>query len=207
MRAVLPSWIVQSLLGITVALALSAGFGLTVAGETQINAPTPPAAVSGDRCSPGFTGSPETGCIDVNECAVGNGGCSRFARCQNLPGSRTCGSCPDGYAGDGYLGCFDVNDCPSGDCSSKIPVVPENDQPPVVTSTGDVTVAATSEAGADATFKATARDKVDGTIQAFCTPRAGSTFKVGKTTVTCWAYNTRGEIGRTTLIVTVTPAQ
>jgi hypothetical protein len=100
-----------------------------------------------------------------------------------------------------------VNDCPAGDCSSKIPAVPENDEPPVVTSTGDVTVAASAEGAATAIFKATAKDKVDGTIQAFCSPRSGSTFKVGKTTVTCWAYNTRGEIGRTTLTVTVTPAQ
>jgi hypothetical protein len=175
MRPALPSWIAQSLVGIATALALSAGLGLTAAGQTAPQAP------------------PQAG--------------SRFARCQNVPGGRTCGSCPDGYAGDGYLGCFDVNDCPAGDCSSKIPAVPPNDKPPVVTSSGDVTVAATSEAGAQATFKATAKDTVDGTIQAFCTPRTGSTFKVGKTTVTCWAYNTRGEIGRTTLTVTVTPAQ
>jgi EGF domain/HYR domain len=205
MGRVSPSWIVQSSIGIALALALNAAVGLTVPVSGQAGqAAAPAAAVSGDACAPGFSGSPETGCLDVNECATDNGGCSRFARCNNTPGSRTCGSCPDGYAGDGYLGCFDVNECPAGDCSSKIPVVPENDKPPVVTTTGDVTAAATSDGGASVTFKATAKDSVDGTLQAYCTPRSGSTFKVGKSTVTCWSYNTRGEIGRATLTVTVT---
>jgi hypothetical protein len=30
-------------------------------------------------------------------------------------------------------------------------------------------------------------------------------FKIGKTTVTCWAFNKRGKIGRSILSVTVTP--
>ena len=37
-------------------------------------------------------------CVDINECAVNNGGCSLAPRveCVNTPGSRTCGPCPAG---------------------------------------------------------------------------------------------------------------
>ncbi len=76
--------------------------------------------------------------------------------------------------------------------------------PPAVTTSGDVTVAATSSAGAPATFTVSAKDGVDGTRPVNCTPASGSVFKVGKTTVTCWAFNKRGKIGRSTLTVTVT---
>lgn len=204
MGRLIPKWIVQAAAGLGFALALNAAMGMTAPAAEQAQQTTPPAAVNGDACAPGFSGSPETGCTDVNECAVNNGGCSRFSRCTNAPGGRTCGGCPDGYAGDGYIGCFDVNDCPGGDCSSKFPAVPENDAPPVVTTSGDVTIAATSEEGAAASFTATVKDLVDRNPKAFCTPRSGSTFKVGTTTVTCWASNSRGQIGRATLKVTVT---
>ena len=66
-----------------------------------------------------------------------------------------------------------------------------------------MTVAATSAKGAAATFTATAKDNVDGTRPVSCTPASGSMFRVGKTTVTCWAFNKRGKIGRATLAVTV----
>ena len=39
-------------------------------------------------------------CVDIDECAVNNGGCSTDADCHNIPGSFTC-ACVDGYAGDG----------------------------------------------------------------------------------------------------------
>ena len=37
-------------------------------------------------------------CVDINECAINNGGCSLAPRveCVNTPGSRTCGPCPAG---------------------------------------------------------------------------------------------------------------
>ena len=117
--------------------------------------------------------------------------------------SRTCGDCPKDFAGNGYVGCFDVNECPNGDCSDRIPTDAETAAPPVVTTSGDVTVAAVSEAGAPATFTVTAKDAKDGVRPGYCLPRSGSTFAIGKTVVSCWATNSRGKIGRSTLTVTV----
>ena len=197
-----PRWLVQSAIG--VALVLSLNFVTRGAAATaEVQAP-PPAAKAGG-CEPGYSGSPETGCVDVNECAVSNGGCHRLAACENTPGSRTCGGCPKDYAGDGYVGCFDVNECASPDCSDRLPAGADDPTPPVVTTSGDVTVAATSSGGAAATFTATAKDAIDGSRPVNCSPASGSTFKAGKTTVTCWAFNKRGKIGRSTLTVTVTP--
>jgi len=38
---------------------------------------------------------------DVDECAVNNGGCSQFAKCENLPDNFMC-TCIDGYSGNGF---------------------------------------------------------------------------------------------------------
>ena len=46
---------------------------------------------------------------DINECLVGNGGCSANAACTNTPGSRTC-ACNTGFSGDGVT-CTDINEC------------------------------------------------------------------------------------------------
>uniref|UniRef100_A0A670IMJ0 Stabilin 1 n=1 Tax=Podarcis muralis TaxID=64176 RepID=A0A670IMJ0_PODMU len=52
-------------------------------------------------CAAGFKG---VSCdIEIDPCAVGNGGCSPHASCTKVgPGQRTC-SCKEGYAGDGTL--------------------------------------------------------------------------------------------------------
>lgn len=223
-------WLVQFAVTIAVAAGLSATFsdrnpsaqqpaasaagspcavnnGGCAAGVTCQEGPTPGAWRCGDACPPGFGGSPQTGCVDVNECAVGNGGCHVLAKCRNTPGSRTCSACPSNHDGNGYVGCFDVNDCPKGDCSGKLPKDAETAAPPVVSTSGDVTIAANSSAGATATFSASATDTVDGARRAACVPASGTSFPIGKTTVTCWATNTRGKIGRATLTVTVTAAQ
>jgi hypothetical protein len=197
---ILSRWPVQSLAGIALVLAVSMGFSsLQSAGQ----APAPQATAGTDSCQEGFYGTPATGCTDVNECASGNGGCHKLASCKNTPGSRTCGDCPKDFAGSGYVGCFDVNECPNGDCSDRIPTDVETAAPPVVTTSGDVTVAAVSEAGAPATFTVTAKDAKDGVRPGYCLPRSGSTFAIGKTVVSCWATNSRGKIGRATLSVTV----
>jgi HYR domain-containing protein len=205
-RLPLPRWIVQAAAGIalvcglTLALGAAASPGAFSGPQVQATGVSP-----NGGCEPGFSGSPETKCEDVNECAIGNGGCSRLSGCENTPGSRTCGGCPKDYRGDGYVGCFDVNDCANPDCSDRLPSGADVAQPPpAVTTSGDVTVAATSAKGAAATFTATAKDTVDGSRSVNCMPVSGSVFKVGKTTVTCWAFNKRGRIGRSTLTVTVT---
>jgi len=38
--------------------------------------------------------------VDIDECAVNNGGCSPIATCINTPGSFAC-TCLPGYTGDG----------------------------------------------------------------------------------------------------------
>jgi hypothetical protein len=193
---------VQSVVGVALVMSLNLVIGRAAATD-EVGPPQAAATKSG-ACEPGYSGSPEAGCVDVNECAVSNGGCHRLTACDNTPGSRTCGRCPKDYAGDGYVGCFDVNECASPDCSDRLPPGAADPTPPVVTTSGDVTVAASSSGGAAATFTATAKDSVDGSRPVSCTPASGSTFKAGKTTVTCWAFNKRGKIGRTTLNVTVT---
>ena len=197
-----PRWALQSFAGIGLAVLLNLAIGATAPAAEQAPAKgiSPTDATT---CAPGFTGSPEKGCVDVNECAVRNGGCHKFADCDNTPGSRTCSACPEKFQGDGYVGCFDANECPNGDCRSRLPLGFETALPPVITTSGDVTVTATSDAGAVATFTATAKEKTDGDRPVNCMPAAGSTFPVGKTTVSCWAVSSLGKIKSTTLAVTV----
>jgi hypothetical protein len=195
----IPRWILQAVAGVALVASLNLAITATAASFSQ--SPTGVSPAGG--CEPGFSGSPETGCTDVNECAVSNGGCHRLSSCQNTPGSRTCGGCPKDYAGNGYIGCFDVNECAQPDCTDRLPAGADDAAPPTVTTSGDVTVAATSSSGAAATFTASAKDSVDGTRPVNCTPASGSIFKTGKTTVSCWAFNKRGKIGRSSLVVTV----
>jgi hypothetical protein len=205
-----PRWIVQATAGVALVVGLNFVLNSTPSSAVELSTPVAqagqgPAAdsVKDGACAPGFSGSPETGCVDVNECTVGNGGCHRLTGCQNTPGSRTCGGCPKDYVGNGYVGCFDVNECANPDCSDRLPAGHDDPSAPAVTTSGDVSVAATSPNGAPATFTATAKDAVDGSRPVNCTPASGSVFKVGTTTVTCWAFNKRGTIGRSTLKVTV----
>jgi hypothetical protein len=74
---------------------------------------------------------------------------------------------------------------------------------PVVTVPDDVTVAATSPAGAAHSFTATASDNVDGALAATCTPASGSTFPFGDTEVTCSATDAAGNTGSASFVVTV----
>jgi hypothetical protein len=198
-------WPAQSALGVLFVLLLSLGFSAWDGAAVESFAPqaAAPSGTAADSCPEGFYGSPATGCTDVNECSSANGGCHKLAACMNTKGSRECGTCPKDFQGDGYVGCFDVNECPNGDCTDRIPTDAATAVPPVVTTPGDVTVAAVSETGAPATFAVTAKDARDGVRGAYCLPRSGSTFPIGKTVVSCWASNTRGKLGRATFTVTV----
>jgi hypothetical protein len=75
--------------------------------------------------------------------------------------------------------------------------------PPVVTVPGNVTLQATTPAGATHSFSASAIDTVDGQVTAVCTPASGSRFALGATTVTCSASDAAGNRGSAAFVVTV----
>ncbi|MGH9308145.1 MAG: calcium-binding EGF-like domain-containing protein [Vicinamibacterales bacterium] len=202
-RFAFPQWTLQSAFGVALVVVLSMGFSTLDSNAQQAPAQAAAASAAAGACQEGFYGSPEKGCTDVNECASANGGCHKLASCKNTPGSRVCGACPPDFQGTGYVGCFDVNECPNGDCSDRIPTDAETAAAPAVTTSGDVNVNAVAETGAPATFTVSAKDPKDGVRPAYCLPRSGSTFPIGKTTVSCWASNSRGKLGRATLTVTV----
>ena len=66
-------------------------------------------------------------------------------------------------------------------------VIVDNAIPPQLTLPADITVDATSDAGAVVTYDATATDDVDGAVTATCSPASGETFAIGTTTVDCAA--------------------
>jgi hypothetical protein len=55
-------------------------------------------------------------------------------------------------------------------------------------------------------FKVTARDAVDGSVPVVCTPRAGSSFKIGRTKVTCSASDSSANTASARFTITVTRA-
>jgi N-acetylneuraminic acid mutarotase len=75
--------------------------------------------------------------------------------------------------------------------------------PPVVTTSGNVTVEATSPEGAAAAFTATAVDAGGGPATVTCSPESGSVFPIGTTTVTCSSTGQYGNTGSAELAVTV----
>ncbi|MFO0747346.1 MAG: hypothetical protein U1F43_17015 [Myxococcota bacterium] len=72
-------------------------------------------------CPAGTSGDAVNGCVDIDECLVGNGGCDLLTTCTNTPGSRLCGDCPAGYTGNGVDGCADIDDCAhdNGGCDPR----------------------------------------------------------------------------------------
>ena len=70
-------------------------------------------------CEAGFE-KRGSACVDIDECAVNNGGCDKLATCTNTPGSFVCGACPAGYTGTGASDCKDIDECASnhGGCDS-----------------------------------------------------------------------------------------
>ena len=85
----------------------------TVNGTTTCSA-----GACGVACASGYQQS-GSACVDVNECATNNGGCSANATCANTAGSRTC-TCRAGFTGDGVT-CADVNECATnnGGCAAN----------------------------------------------------------------------------------------
>ena len=75
--------------------------------------------------------------------------------------------------------------------------------PPALTLPANMTVEATSAAGAVVTFSATATDVVDGSVPVLCTPPSGSTFALGATTVNCSATDAHSNTSSGSFTVTV----
>ena len=77
--------------------------------------------------------------------------------------------------------------------------------PPVVTVPADITAAATSLAGADVDYVASATDNSGVEPTLVCVPASGASFPVGTTTVTCTATDAAGNLGQGSFDVTVIP--
>ena len=200
----IPRWVAQSAIGVGLVLSLTAVFAARRLTE-QACAGGRHGAAQMAVCPAGYSGSAETG-------VRGRGrvrGVQRrlphvLTACENTAGSRTCGGCTENSPARN-IGCFDAKRVPpTADCSSRLTLGFEDAMPPVITTSGDVTVAASSAKGAVAKFTATAKDKIDGERPVACTPASGSTFPVGKTTVSCWSSNSLGKLKTSSLTVTVT---
>lgn len=79
----------------------------------------------------------------------------------------------------------------------------DDQTPPVITVPGDMTVEATSSAGATVTFDVNATDDIDGNLDATCTPSSGSTFFLGSTLVNCTATDSSNNTGFNLFTITV----
>ena len=115
------------------------------------------------------------------------------------------------------------NDICNAETETSCDEPPQDTTSPVLTVPADITVQATSAAGAVVTFEVTAQDNVDGTatleedgttvtqdnvggdIRISCDKPSGSTFPVGDTTVNCTATDAAGNEASKSFKVTVTP--
>ncbi|MEV1067061.1 HYR domain-containing protein [Streptomyces sp. NPDC050263] len=92
----------------------------------------------------------------------------------------------------------------AGNTGRDTAVVTVVDTTAPVVGVDDRTAEATGPDGAVITYPATATDIVDGVVPVVCKPPSGSTFPLGKTTVTCTATDRAGNTGRDTAEFTVT---
>lgn len=77
--------------------------------------------------------------------------------------------------------------------------------PPRLSGASSRTVrAASGAARTRVRYQVTARDAVDGRVGATCTPKSGSSFRIGRTVVTCVASDSSGNVARAKFTVTVT---
>jgi uncharacterized membrane protein len=75
--------------------------------------------------------------------------------------------------------------------------------PPVLTLPQNITIDATSPAGAAVTFAAYANDTVSGIVAVACLPASGATFPIGTTTVNCSAQDGSGNTATGAFTITV----
>jgi len=74
---------------------------------------------------------------------------------------------------------------------------------PRITDPGRIVAEATGQAGAVVIYAASALDAHDGVVPAVCVPASGSTFTLGRTTVTCTATDASGNVATDDFPVTV----
>ena len=99
----IPGWMVQSVLGVGMVVALNLLVNVSAPLAQQGAAPT---------CAAGLEPDGSGGCKDVDECAFENGGCEESIKCVNTKGGWTCGeNCPPGFTGTPEAGCVDINEC------------------------------------------------------------------------------------------------
>jgi hypothetical protein len=93
----------------------------------------------------------------------------------------------------------DTDGCPD--------VVPIKDTiPPVIVVPNNMAIQATSNNPSPVTFSVSATDDKDGSVTPICSPKSGSNFAVGTTTVSCTATDIAGNVGKASFTVTVTEA-
>ena len=76
--------------------------------------------------------------------------------------------------------------------SGSFDVTVQDTTAPTLTLPGDITVFATSAAGASVPYLASATDLVDGALPISCSPASGTTFPAGTSTVACSAMDAHG---------------
>jgi hypothetical protein len=84
------------------------------------------------------------------------------------------------------------------------PEPPADTEAPAITVPETITVPATSPAGAQVAYSAKAEDTVDKSPSLTCEPPSGSTFPVGRTTVTCTSKDAAGNTATASFDVVVT---
>ena len=86
-----------------------------------------------------------------------------------------------------------ASDKSNNTATSTFVVTVRDQTPPNIDLPGDpLVIQATSASGATANFNTSANDAVDGAVAVSCTPRPGTTFALGSTTVTCRASDSSG---------------
>ena len=76
--------------------------------------------------------------------------------------------------------------------------------PPVVVVPNNMAIQATSNNPSPVTFSVSATDETDGPITPTCSPKSGTSFAIGKTTVTCTATDKAGNTATKSFTITVT---
>ena len=92
----------------------------------------------------------------------------------------------------------DTDGCPD--------VVPIKDTiPPVIVVPNNMAIQATSNNPSPVAFSVSATDDKDGSVIPICSPKSGSNFAVGTTTVSCTVTDIAGNVGKASFTVTVIP--